>query len=205
MAQGATDHVCGLYHASTAIAQTRCVAAPEPSAVLGNADSQQARKVARGAARLDPDLLDDPLHKGSISGLSCWQDKARPGLLEGGGETQVVLRYCGPDLPGLKACFLMRDRLAQIVFGASAPLCHSAENKQPEARFVFDLPFLVSAEYVVEALVINTLADGTLRLIDRAAPMPLEIRTTHISHGLANLRMRAITIKPVPNRFSEAG
>ncbi len=204
VAQGATDHVCGLYQASSAIAQAT---ADPPSSGEGSGDKpappgDDTAPVASNA--FDPDMLDAPLHPGSISDLHCWQDEASPGMLKGGRETSVSLRYCGPDLPGLKACFLLRDKMAQIVFGASRGLVRSHEDMMPVARFTFDLPYLVSGEYVIEALVMVVSEDGR-QLVDRAAPFAVDVQTRHISHGLANLRMRAITLGLVPDPLSEAG
>lgn len=205
VAQGDTDHVCGLYHASTTVAQASSDTNPEPGGTTGDAATHRAESGANDARRFDPDLLLDPLHPGSISGLRCWQDPDNPGLLDGGSETHVTLRYSGPELPGMKAFFVLRDRLAQIVFGASAPLRRDLSDMQLEARFRFDLPCLVSGEYAVEALVVISADDGVQTLVDRAPPLPLDVKTTHISHGLANLRMREISIHAVPVRFSEAG
>ncbi len=205
VALGATDHVCGLYQASTAVAQASSGSEEAPKAPLDEANLVQGRSEVIDNGRFDPDSLAEPLHEGSVSGLRCWQDSDNPGLLEGGGETHVVFRYAGPALPGLKACFLLRDRLAQIVFGACAPLRRNSEGAHLDARFCFDLPWLVSGEYVVEALVVVETEEGAHRLVDHAAPVPLEVKTTHISHGLANLRMRTISIQPVPVRFSEVG
>ncbi len=207
LALGAADHVCNLYHGSTAVAQAGAEPALDPAPITGpdETDMDTGRNAVHDASRFDPDLLADPLHKGSIAGLRCWQDMANPGLLEGGNETHVLLRYLGPELPGMKACFMLRDRLAQIVFGACVPLSRNSDDMQLEAEFCFDLPCLVSGEYVVEALVVIVADDGGRKLVDRAPPLPLEVRTSHISHGLANLRMREISINPVPVRFSEAG
>jgi len=207
VALGATDHVCGLYHASTAVAQVGAGlrSEPGPTAPPEETDPEKRRNGVNDGNRFEPDLLADPLHKGSISEFRCWQDMANPGLLEGGSETHVVLRYAGPELPGMKACFMLRDRLAQIVFGACAPLWRNSDDMQLEAEFCFDLPCLVSGEYVVEALVVILADDYGHKLVDRATPLPLEVNTRHISRGLANLRMREISIKSVPVRFSEVG
>lgn len=197
MAQGTPHHVCGLYHAASNTAQ----ASHQIPALTRLAPEPEAPQ--KPDARFDPDMLSAPTHPGSLTGVVCGQEDTRTGLLQGGQETHVTFRFSCPDMDGLKACFLFRDRMAQIVFGACCT--PEAGGGERRARFVFDLPYLPPGEYVIEALVMTETGSGR-QLVDRALPCPVEVQSRHISHGLANLRMNAITLAPVsaPEQLSEA-
>lgn len=190
MAIGKADHVCGLYAATSSIAQAKTDPKLAPArAVVPPPDAPPA--TARARRGFDPGKLTKACLPRTLTGLRAWQEGRPDALLEGGRETHIAFRYDGPAMPRLEAAFLFRDRMAQIIFAGFLPVTAPGE-----VQFRFDLPSVASGDYVIEALVLQGAGEDR-SLIDRSAPYPINMATKHIGGGFANIEMAAITLSPV--------
>ena len=114
-------------------------------------------------------------------------------------ELRVVCRAARPITEPVVA-FAMRDRLGQVVFsddtysayGRSPPTL--TDDRQWSARFFFALPYLANGPYAIEAFLFEGNIDR-VRLLHRMRDREfLWMQSTHISHGLANVAMREVSL-----------
>jgi lipopolysaccharide transport system ATP-binding protein len=100
--------------------------------------------------------------------------------------------------------FVLRDRLAQILFGDDTNSLYGATPPAIAAgqsfvtRFKFRLPHLASGAYAIEAF----LFDGHDLLAHAQDAAVLHVQSRHISTGLANLAMRGVTLTRTPAQKS---
>ena len=92
--------------------------------------------------------------------------------------------------------FVLRDRLAQILFGDDTFSVYGASPPSiaaggfAEALFRFRLPYMASGAYIVELF----LFDGDRLLDHRDEGLVLRVQSRHISGGLANVAMRGVAL-----------
>lgn len=115
--------------------------------------------------------------------------------MHGGQRIEVRVRFrAEAALNAPSVCLMVRNRMAQLLFGArsalAAPLPPGAE---AEARFAFVLPYMPSGEYVLAPLVLD--GDDAQRVVLRPEAVVMPVSTVHFSQGLANVRMRAVEIE----------
>jgi lipopolysaccharide transport system ATP-binding protein len=223
IADGKADHVCSLYYATSAVASgaggiggaggdARARARPprsvrpdslQPDSALPDGPLPAPLPPQRPAPdsakpRFDPDRLGARTAPGAIAELQARSEGATDAVLEGGADTTICFTYRGPQEPGLEAGILFRDRMALTIFACFQPLTFTSPESGPQqVRFRFDLPFVPTGDYVIEALVLKT-GGNAPQLIDKSAPCPVSLRTRHISEGLANLRMNAVSLRALP-------
>jgi lipopolysaccharide transport system ATP-binding protein len=162
---------------------------------------------APGIFDADPDDVQPP--DGGATIESAAFDNADGANLPATGGEEVTLRIVcrlARDVARPVIAFAVRDRLDQYLFGdnsypgdaaAAEPMAAGAT---ATAAFRFVLPYLPTGVYAVEAMIY----DGTPSdhvLLDRAdAVCFIDVTSTHISQGLVNVAMRAVSVErgPVP-------
>jgi len=195
---GASDRVLRRYHAATWRRQSGADSFAiqdeipgEPAAPPPSADA---------SANQDPDSLPEALVPGAVGAVELFDAAGRQvAIVHGGQRIEVRVRFrAEAALSAPAVCLLVRNRMAQLLFGArsetAAPLPAGAE---AEARFAFVLPYMPSQEYALAVLVLDGGAEAR-RIVLRAAPVLMPVSTVHISQGLANVRMRAVRIECDP-------
>jgi lipopolysaccharide transport system ATP-binding protein len=115
-----------------------------------------------------------------------------------GGEDIELRLTCRADsaIAGPVIAFVLRDRLAQILFGdetrsvyGSAPPSIAA-GQTFVTRFRFRLPHMASGAYAIEAFLFD---QGALLVHAQDAAF-LHLQSRHVSTGLANLAMRGVSL-----------
>lgn len=150
----------------------------------------------------DPDIA--CLSQGGATIETVAFDGAEGNTLTATGGEEITLRVACRAIEAVVRpviCFLVRDRLDQYLFGdntypgeaaACAPV---APGQIVTAVFRFHLPHVRTGIYAVEA----TILDGTAadhKLLDRVdAACFIDVTSTHISGGLANIAMRAVALE----------
>jgi lipopolysaccharide transport system ATP-binding protein len=114
-------------------------------------------------------------------------------------EVRIVLRP-RRDLDGTVFAFVVRDRLGQIIFSDDTASCASrrfAASESVTAKFRFLLPYLANGAYAIESFVFER-SGGTPRLLQhRAEKKFLYVQSPHPSNGLANVAMRAVSLRRI--------
>jgi lipopolysaccharide transport system ATP-binding protein len=120
------------------------------------------------------------------------------GVAAGGEDIELRLTAVAEGaIAGPVIAFVLRDRLGQVLFGdetqsvygAAAP--RIASGQAFDTRFRFRLPHLASGAYAIEIF----LYDGDTLLAHAQDAAFLHLQSRHISTGLANLAMRAVTLE----------
>jgi len=196
-AAGATDRVLRRYHTTTWQRQSR-LASFEIHDDVPDAPSHDAGTITPDAPRgFDPEALPEAPIKGAVTSIELFGATGRHvALLHGGQRVEICIRFHAEtaiDAPSV--CILVRNRMAQLLFGARTEVARPLPaGTSAEARFAFVLPYMPSGEYMLAPLVLDGAA-GNERIVLRSEPVALAVHTVHISHGLANLRMREVRIE----------
>jgi len=162
-------------------------------------------KPPEGVAQFVFDADDPPLEEGGgeieMSGFYA------PGggkiHVAGGGEVvdiHIALR-ARRGLERVVFAFVVRDRLAQIIFSddtSSRPSQHVATGETVTAKFRFLLPYLANGAYALEAFAFEHGARGLTLLQHRTEKEFLYVQSPHPSSGLANVAMRAVSLRRNP-------
>ena len=201
-AQGAVDMVLRNYH--TAMWQEQS-GHPFRITAGGQASNPPAPTVAAPEPirpRFDPETLPDaPRASGTITDVVI---SGARGIVEGGGGVDLRLSFRTTSaLEAPQVCFLLRNRLAQLLFGARTAVASGVvtADAQGQARFRFHLPYLPSGDYLVEAMIVARV-NGADHVVMRHPPVLMPVHSVHISQGLANVAMAdtrvAVETPPAP-------
>ncbi len=202
-AEGAADRVLRRYHTTTWQRQSRA----ENFEIIDDETPDPTDEGLAPTAESDPakaefnieTLPEDPV-SGAITAIDMLDAAGRHvALINGGQRVGVGIRFVADvALAHPSVCFLLRNRMAQVLFGArtkpSAPLAAGAE---AEARFEFVLPYVPSGEYALVPMVLDG-PPGAETVVLRHASVAVPVHTVHISQGLANVRMGDVRIECVP-------
>lgn len=197
-ADGAAGGICRRYHTS----QARRMAASEQGFRTGG----RPRLARPGRERLAGGKKTDLF---SYDADADWQGEGgaqieAAGFCAPGGEALAVAQG-GEDVELRVVCraeralatpivaFVVRNRLGQAVFGDNS--YHTARGgPRPVAAgarftttFRFDLPYLPTGDYVVEALLFDGTAEDYTPLARRLEARFLRIHSVHVGGGLANI------------------
>ncbi len=118
-------------------------------------------------------------------------------------ELRIVCR-AGRAIAQVAVAFVVRDRLGQILFSddTHTDSCSAAQTiaagQAFTATFAFLLPYLASGTYAVEAFVFERRPGAFVLLQRRLDKVFLYIQSPHISHGLANIAMRSVSLEMLP-------
>lgn len=190
-AQGAVDTVLRQYHRAMWQEQSG-----QPFQISDDADSSNPAPPAvvpdMPAQGFNPEAIPDGQHGGVITGVDiAGAGHGASGEVRGGGMVDLCVSFqTSRALDGLHLCFALRNRLAQLLFGARTEVATQpvAADTKGQARFRFRLPYLPTGDYLVEALVLAR-TGGADQVVMRHAPVLMPVRTVHISQGLANVAM----------------
>lgn len=201
-AEGATDRVLRRYHTHIWKAQSgndsfevRDDAAAQEPPAQGAASSDETSP-AEPPQGFDPERLPHHPVAGSITWVGFFDIQGRQvPLVQGGRRVDLRIRFrADVALNQVAGCFVLRNRMAQSLFGARTDdLAHTAAGAPQEVRFRFVLPYLPSGEYSLEPMIIAAI-EGVPHCVLKAQPTILPVQTVHISSGLANVRMRAVDV-----------
>jgi lipopolysaccharide transport system ATP-binding protein len=120
----------------------------------------------------------------------------------GGGELVELRIVCRADRPLRRpvVAYAVRDRLGQILFSDDTYAAVSSKEivqGQPfYAAFEFFLPYLASGAYAIETFLFDLGPNGPA-LRRRGGGEFLQIQSHHISNGLANVGMRAVSLSRI--------
>lgn len=184
----------------------RSLAAPDRVLAEAQPESDEQSQIADvDGLVFDPDNALDPAGGARIESGGFCERGGAPMRVAGGGEA-VELRIVGRAtrrLEAVAAAFVVRDRLGQILFsddthnGSLRTLPAIGEGGSFVAIFGFFLPYLASGAYAVESFVFERV-DGSFVLLDRHQDREfLFVQSSHISNGLANVAMRAVTLDTI--------
>lgn len=154
------------------------------------------------APGFDPRTLPERPDQGQIDEITLFDSRGHQlAMAHGGHRIDLCIRFhCAAALDRASVCFVLRNRMAQWLFGSRTKAALAiAAGAGAEARFSFVLPYVPSGEYVIEALVLDG-ADGDEAIVQRQT-LVIPVHTVHISHGLANVRMKDVLIEhgPLPD------
>ena len=187
-AEGTVDTVLRKYH--TAMWQEQ---SEHPFQIREDPSAAPALELPFAAARFDPEALPDGPVSGTIADVEIGGTtvNTHSGGVQGGGGVELRFSFQATraiDAP--RACFLLRNRLAQLIFGTCTQNAGSPVGigEKRQARFRFRLPFLPTGEYLVEFMVVAQ-HEGVDHIVMRHAPVVIPVQTRHISQGLANVAM----------------
>ena len=194
-AEGATDRVLRRYH--THIWKTQ--SGKDSFQVRDDASvpPPAPKPSAQPGAGFDPETLPRHLVAGAVTWVGFFDNRGRQvPLVQGGQLVDLRIRYhADVALTEASVCFVLRNRMAQLLFGArSSQVAETAAGAPQEARFRFVLPYLPSGEYSLEPMVTAEI-DGTAQCVLTTAATVLPVQTVHISSGLANVRMRDVQVR----------
>jgi lipopolysaccharide transport system ATP-binding protein len=195
-AEGATDRVLRRYHTHIWKAQSGKDSFQVRDDAPAPAPPPAPDISAPASAGFNPDTLPRHLVAGAVTWVGFFDSRERQvPLVQGGQLVELRVRYhTDVALTQASVCFVLRNRMAQLLFGArTATLAQTAAGATHEARFRLMLPYLPSGEYSLEPM-ITAQIDGAAHCVLNAAPTLLPVQTVHISSGLANVRMRAVQV-----------
>lgn len=192
-AQGAVDMVLRRYHTAMWRAQS---GQPFHITDAGQTSSPAPETLppdpVATTPRFDPETLPEAPEVGTITSVEiAGTQTGTQGVVQGGGGVDLRLAFsttCALEAP--QACFLLRNRLAQLLFGARSAVAYGevSEGAMGRARFRFQLPYLPSGDYLVEVLVLARV-NGADHVVMRHPPVLMPVHSVHISQGLANVAM----------------
>jgi lipopolysaccharide transport system ATP-binding protein len=190
-AQGAVDTVLRQYHRAMWQEQSG-----RPFQISDDAESRPAAPHVPvpqiPADGFDPETIPDGPEGGVITGVDiAGKEHGAGGEVRGGGMVDLCVSFqTSRALDGVHLCFMLRNRLAQLLFGARTEVATQpiAAHTKGQARFRFRLPYLPTGDYLVEALVLAR-TGGADQVVMRNTPVMMPVRTVHISQGLANVAM----------------
>lgn len=206
--QGAPRVVMHAYHTETARLTAAPVGAFEADGHAVNLSVPGVEPtVAKSEHGIDFDHL--PVPVGGASILSCRLESGTEALgsASGGEEAVVMVRFrCDRSVRQPLVGFAVRDSLGETVLATESSelgLSVPAGDAQFEARFTFELPYLPSGTYAIDAV----LFDGAARVPQLLAREPIaqhfSVLSQHVSAGLANsapaaaeLRINGMTVAP---------
>ena len=129
-----------------------------------------------------------------------------------GGEAVELRVRCSArrDIRHAAVAFVVRDRLGQIIFsddtldGSGEPPPNIPAGETIMVRFAFVLPYLASGAYAIEAFLFERGDQGFVLVQRRADREFLYVQSLHISSGLANVAMRAVSLEVMAGMPSAA-
>ncbi len=212
-ASGSAKDVCRLYVAAQAEEQAdsagrfllggRSMAATRPA--RRDDSFAPTEKIATNAVEtfdFDPDNLPAEIGGVRIELAAFFDDKGQRLRVASGGEEVELRIVCSAERSVAKPvfAFTLRDRLGQVLisddtFGASheaSPLL--TPDQRARARFFFALPYLPNGPYAIEAHVFDGDRHDCQLLRSLRDREFLWVQSRHISHGLANVAMREVSL-----------
>ncbi|HEY3777890.1 MAG TPA: ABC transporter ATP-binding protein [Rhizomicrobium sp.] len=155
----------------------------------------------------DPGDMPDVKGEGEIESGNFYARDGSRLRVAGGGEAVELRVVCRAKrfLRHVALAFVVRDRLGQILFsddthsGSLHPPTDIPDGQVFSAKFRFFLPHLASGAYAVESFLFERGLKGFVLLDRRQDREFLFIQSTHISNGLANVAMRAVTLDVIPD------
>lgn len=208
MARGDTKDVLYLYRRELerlAWPETRFAEPPPAANVVAEAAQGRQRRAAAFPSELDLDDPGIPAGDGRIERIRISADSVPFAALEGGERIEITAAIRAERrLSRAFVIFILRNPMGQILFcgdsrqaGRALPDLDAGETAS--CAFTFDLPYLPTGSYPVEAFLFA--GDGRPQCQDhREAAGLLQILSAHISHGMANLRMKKTDLEVVHER-----
>ncbi len=190
-AEGTVDRVLRRYHAAMWQAQSgQPFRITEEAPPAGPPADTLPAAPQPPAAAFDPEALPEAAPPaGTITEVAVAGTQG--GGVQGGGVVDLRLAFTATRaLEAPQACFLLRNRLAQLLFGARSDVAEGgmAAGQTGQAWFRFRLPYLPSGDYLVEVLILARVG-GAVQVAMRHPPVPVPVHSVHISTGLANVAM----------------
>lgn len=117
-----------------------------------------------------------------------------------GGEMVEIRIVSRTRLPVDRAIFayILRDRLGQVIFSDDTAYCAPqtlAAGESATVRFRFLLPYLANGTYALEGFLFERKGEALRLLQHRAEKEFLYVQSPHPSDGLANIGMRAVSLR----------
>lgn len=128
-------------------------------------------------------------------------DGERLAAATGGEGVEIRIDLCSRrEIADPVFAFVVRDRLGQIIFSDDTAFCVPQRlpgGASVVARFRFLLPYLANGVYALESFAFERRAGTTTLLQRRVEKEFLHVHSPHPSGGLANIAMRAVTLRPM--------
>lgn len=158
-----------------------------------------------GPSELDLDDPGEPAHDASIAKVDIGAGDVPLSALEGGERMSLTVSVeAGQAVAAPFVMFVLRNPMGQVLFCgdsrvAAASPARLEAGQALEFSFTFDLPYLPTGSYPVEVFVYSG-EDRPVCQDHREAAGILRVLSNHVSHGMANLKMRKTVLEVVHER-----